>query len=78
MYAEVTKSTNKYVIAKREALINDEVVRKQSDQFLFLKDHQFSSPSQASDVLLGRSSNGWIEWKNKEGKTLDQIKRKEL
>jgi len=25
--------------------------------------------------VLGRSANGWIEWKNGEGKTLDETRR---
>jgi hypothetical protein len=24
---------------------------------------------------LGRTANGWIEWKNKEGKNLKEVKR---
>ena len=26
-------------------------------------------------VLMGRSTNGWIEWKAANGKTLDEVKR---
>ena len=36
----------------------------------------FTSPSSASMFVLGGSTNGWVEWKNKEGKTLDEIFRK--
>ena len=36
----------------------------------------FTSPSSASTFVLGGSTNGWTEWKNKEGKTLDEIYRK--
>lgn len=38
----------------------------------------FTSPSQATSIVLGRNANGWIEWKNVEGKTLDYLKRKSL
>lgn len=41
----------------------------------FAKDHTFSSPSAASALVLGRSSNGWIEWKNASGVTLDALER---
>lgn len=27
-------------------------------------------------VVLGRSTNGWTKWKNKDGVTLDELKRK--
>lgn len=36
----------------------------------------FTSPSSASMFVLGGSTNGWVEWKNKDGKTLDEILRK--
>lgn len=32
-------------------------------------------PSAASDLILGRPSNGWIEWKNAQGQTLDECYR---
>lgn len=36
----------------------------------------FNSPSQASGFATGRNSNGWKEWKNSKGKTMDEIIRK--
>lgn len=36
----------------------------------------FTSPSSAAMFVLGGSTNGWIEWKNKDGKTLDELVRK--
>ena len=36
----------------------------------------FNTPSGASNFILGGSTNGWVEWKNKDGKTLDEIYRK--
>ena len=33
----------------------------------------FSSISSAAKFVLGYSVNGWMEWKNKEGKTLKEI-----
>jgi hypothetical protein len=26
-------------------------------------------------ALMGRSANGWVEWKNPQGKTLDEVKQ---
>ena len=37
----------------------------------------FSSPSSAGMFVLGGSINGWAEWKNKDGKTLDEAFRKQ-
>lgn len=38
----------------------------------------FSSVSTAASFCLGRSANGWVEWKDKEGNTLDSVYRKQL
>lgn len=61
--------------ARRQALIKSGVIREAGDSYVFLKDHLFRSPSAAAFVLLGRSSNGWLEWKNSAGRTLDAVKR---
>ena len=37
---------------------------------------EFNTPSGASDFILGGSTNGWVEWKNTNGKTLDEVFRK--
>ena len=39
----------------------------------FCQDYTFSSPSQASAVVLGRSSNGRTDWKDSSGRTLKQL-----
>ncbi len=36
----------------------------------------FNAPSPAGEFVLGGSINGWDEWKNKDGKTLDELYRK--
>ena len=36
----------------------------------------FTSPSSAAMFVLGGSTNGWVEWKSKNGKTLDELFRK--
>lgn len=33
----------------------------------------FNAPSTAAGVLLGRSSNGRVEWKDANGQTLKQL-----
>ena len=35
----------------------------------------FTSPSSAGQFVLGGSINGWVEWKDKDGKTLDELYR---
>lgn len=45
---------------------------------IMTSDKTFTSPSTAACFCLGRSANGWIEWKDKEGNTLDSVYRKQL
>ena len=47
----------------------------EGDKIVFKKDHLFNSPSMAAVALVGRRSNGWLEWKDEAGRTLDEIKR---
>ena len=40
---------------------------------IFEKDYEFNAPSAASAVILGRTSNGNIDWKNDSGISLKDI-----
>lgn len=42
------------------------------------KDYEFSSPSTAAMVLLGRTSNGRKEWKNAAGVSLGDLQAQDL
>ena len=59
----------------RTLLLTEGVLTMQGGAMLFTRDQLFASPSSASDVLTGRNSNGWTEWKAANGKTLDELKR---
>jgi len=37
---------------------------------------EFATPSGAGSFVLGGSINGWTEWKNSDGKTLNERVRK--
>ena len=41
-----------------------------------IEDFDFTTPSRASKVMTGTSTNGWVVWKTSEGRTLDEIVRK--
>ncbi len=62
----------------REKLITDGVMKIEGSTVVFTKDHQFRSPSTAAVAVLGRTANGWQEWKDKDGKTLDAVKRQAI
>jgi predicted GIY-YIG superfamily endonuclease len=60
----------------RDDLLAKKVMVAVGDKVEFQQDHLFGSPSMAAIAVLGRSSNGWVEWKTEDGKTLDAVKRR--
>lgn len=69
-------SSGKWVIRKRRQLIDDGILKEINEQFVFHSDYIFTSPSIAAATVLARRANGWTSWKDKNGKTLDELKRK--
>lgn len=59
----------------RRRLVEQGVMREEGEHVFFDKDHLFKTPSTAAVALLGRTSNGWREWKNAEGDTLETVER---
>jgi len=62
----------------REKLIAAAVMKAEGAALIFTKDHLFRSPSMAAIAVLGRTANGWMEWKDKHGNTLDVVKRQAM
>lgn len=62
----------------RDQLASEEIIKLQDGAYVFSRDHLFSSPSMAAMAVLGRSANGWVEWKTADGRTLDAIKRQDV
>ena len=60
---------------RQTALTNRDIV-KVDDKYKLTVSVSFSSPSSAAMFVLGGSTNGWTEWKDKDGKTLDEIYRR--
>lgn len=61
---------------QREKLISQQSIVNVDGKYILKVTLDFKTPSGASDFVLGGSTNGWIEWKNKDGKTLDELYRK--
>lgn len=60
----------------RQRLLDAGVMRPDDQGCLvFPKDHLFRTPSGAAIALLGRTANGWREWKSAQGQTLHQLVR---
>ncbi len=61
----------------RQELIANGVMALEGSVYRFTQDYSFSSPSTAAAVVLGRSANGRIEWKDAQGRTLKDIQEAE-
>ena len=70
-----TKSAGAWVTNLRTKLIEEGVLQADGAVYRFTANHVFSAPSPAAAAVLGRHANGWMEWKYKDGRTLDEVKR---
>lgn len=59
----------------RQRLLDSGAMRAEGDGVIFEKDELFRSPSMAALALMGRTCNGWVDWRAKDGRTLDEVKR---
>lgn len=65
-----------HAIERREMIIKDYTHINENGKPVLTSDVSFSSPSTAASICGGCSSNGWVDWKNDKGQTLDEIYRK--
>ena len=61
---------------QRQTAIQNGDILLNGNKYILNVSVPFTSPSSAAMFVLGGSTNGWIEWKNKDGKTLDEMYRK--
>jgi hypothetical protein len=57
----------------RRLLVAQGVFELFENSYRLTQDYTFNSPSTAAGVLLGRSANGRIEWKDSQGRPLKEI-----
>lgn len=65
------------VVKKRDGLVADGILKPKGESYEFTEDYLFKSPSGAASIVLARTANGWVSWKNKSGKTLQKVKRED-
>ena len=61
---------------QREDLISQQSIINVDGKYILKVTLSFDTPSGAGQFILGGSINGWTKWKNKDGKTLDELYRK--
>lgn len=62
----------------RAELLKNGVLVADGHGLRFTQNYTFSSPSLASAVVLGRSSNGRVDWKDASGATLKELQEAEV
>jgi hypothetical protein len=62
----------------RDELLDSGTVQKNGEKLIFVSDYLFSSPSTAAAVIMGRSANGLVEWKDQDGLDLKSIETNEI
>ena len=62
----------------KNELIQQGFLRQIEGNWVFDKNYEFSSPSTAASLIMGKKANGLIEWKDLQGKNLKQIELQEL
>ena len=70
--ASTPSYTNKEARAEKLSTVSMVI---NENQFELIKDLTFKSPSAASAFCRGNSSNGWVDWVNDNGQTLDEVYR---
>ncbi len=66
-------STPVSTIKLRESLQGEGIIIEKEGKLIFAKNYVFSSPSTAAAIVMGRSANGLIEWKNGDGIELRKL-----
>lgn len=61
---------------QRQMAVQNGNITKNGEKYILNISISFTSPSTASMFALGGSTNGWTEWKGKDGKTLDELFRR--
>lgn len=59
----------------REELLKNGVLTTEGNKYKFVQDYTFNSPSLAAAIVLGRASNGRMDWKDAGGRTLKEIQQ---
>lgn len=62
---------------QRDTALKNGDIKLVKGKYILTSSIEFTTPSGASSFVLGGNTNGWTEWKNKDGKTLDEIYRKQ-
>ncbi len=72
---EAVPSLSKNIETLRQKLLTSGVMVRETNHYRITQNYSFSSPSMAATVVMGRSANGRIAWKDESGQTLKTIQK---
>jgi hypothetical protein len=72
------RSMHKYMLTRRQTLLASSVLVEDGSALRFAEDYLFQSPSGAAMLVLGRTANGWLEWKTADGQTLRDVEKADV
>jgi hypothetical protein len=70
---EAVPSAHAFTVEMRDTFVKIGVLRDDGAAYRFTQDYEFSSPSTAAGVILGRSANGRLEWRDSAGHSLNEL-----
>ena len=73
----LSNSTTVTYRSLRRKLLETGILRDMGDKLEFTEDAIFNSPSAASNMVLGRNSNGFTEWVDIKGSSFKDVQEKE-
>ena len=71
---DISDSCPESIAILRKQLVEQQIIQQSAPNqpFVFTQDYAFKSPSAASGVISGRSSNGLTDWKTRQGIALKE------
>jgi hypothetical protein len=70
---DAVPSAHRYLVTLRQSLMERGIIVPDGEGLKLDQDYTFDAPSTAAGVLLGRSSNGRVDWKDSAGLTLKEL-----
>jgi hypothetical protein len=67
-------SCKPYLEKLRATLVENGVLKRSGEKYMFSQDYEFSSPSIAAAVVKGGEATGPGDWKNEDGKSLKDLR----
>jgi predicted GIY-YIG superfamily endonuclease len=73
---ELSNSCTETYRNMRRKLLETKIMVEENGKLIFAEDAIFASPSAASNMVLGRNSNGFAEWVSLEGESFREVQEK--